>query len=58
MKLLTEQAVRQYQDEGYYAPIPVMSREEANALRAKLESFEAGAGPLAGKLRHEFARAG
>ena len=53
MKLLTEQAVRQYQDEGYYAPIPVMSREEANALRAKLESFEAGAGPLAGKLRQK-----
>jgi non-heme Fe2+,alpha-ketoglutarate-dependent halogenase len=53
MKMLTEAAIRQYQDEGYYAPIPVMPRAEAEALRAQLESFEAGAGVMAGKLRHK-----
>src|ERR1700744_6274007 len=53
MKMLTEAAVRQYQEQGYYAPIRVMPREEADALRGKLETFEAGAGILAGKLRHK-----
>ena len=53
MKMLTEGAVRQYRQDGYYAPIPVMPRAEADALRANLEAFEAGAGLLAGKLRHK-----
>jgi non-haem Fe2+, alpha-ketoglutarate-dependent halogenase len=54
MKMLTEAAVRQYQDQGYYAPIRVMPAEEAGALRRALEDFEAGAGQqLAGKLRHK-----
>jgi non-heme Fe2+,alpha-ketoglutarate-dependent halogenase len=53
MKMLTEAALRQYQEHGYYAPIPVMQRAEADALRAKLESFEAGAGILSGKLRQK-----
>jgi non-heme Fe2+,alpha-ketoglutarate-dependent halogenase len=54
MKMLTEAVIRQYQDDGYYAPIRVMPRAEADALRARLEAFEAGAGAvLAGKLRHK-----
>jgi chlorinating enzyme len=53
MKMLTEAAVRQYQDLGYYAPVAVMSREEAAALRNALETFEAGAGVLAGTLRQK-----
>jgi ectoine hydroxylase-related dioxygenase (phytanoyl-CoA dioxygenase family) len=53
MKMLTEEAVRQYRDQGYYSPVRVMSRGEADALRAKLEDFEADAGILAGKLRHK-----
>ncbi|MEA2741698.1 MAG: hypothetical protein QOG25_69 [Acetobacteraceae bacterium] len=53
MKLLTEQAIRQYHEQGYYAPVPVMPRAEAEALRGKLEAFEANAGILAGKLRHK-----
>jgi hypothetical protein len=53
MKALTEAAVRYYRDQGYYAPVPVMSRADAIALRAKLEAFEADAGILAGKLRHK-----
>lgn len=53
MKMLTEAAVRQYREDGYYAPIRVMPRAEADALRGKLEAFEADAGILAGKLRHK-----
>ncbi|WP_428535637.1 phytanoyl-CoA dioxygenase family protein [Rhodopila sp.] len=53
MKTLTEAAIRQYQEQGYYAPIRIMPRTEADALRAKLEAFEAGAGTLAGPLRHK-----
>jgi non-heme Fe2+,alpha-ketoglutarate-dependent halogenase len=53
MKMLTEAAIRQYREQGYYAPIRVMSRQDAGALRGKLESFEAGAGVMAGKLRHK-----
>jgi hypothetical protein len=53
MKILTEAAIRQYQDEGYYAPIRVMPRQDADALRASLEAFEAGTGPISGKLRQK-----
>ncbi len=53
MKMLTQAALRQYQEQGYYAPIRVMPRPEAEALRGRLEDFEAGAGILAGKLRHK-----
>src|ERR1700709_909165 len=51
--MLSEQAIRQYHDQGYYAPVRAMPREDAEALRAKLEAFEAGAGILGGKLRHK-----
>ena len=53
MKLLTEDAVRQYQDTGFLSPIRVMPTADAATIRTKLESFEAGAGPLAGKLRQK-----
>ena len=53
MKILSEAAVRQYHDLGYYAPVSVMSRQEAGQLRSALETYEAGAGILAGKLRHK-----
>ena len=53
MKSLSENAVRQYRDNGYVAPIRVLSTTEAAEVRAKLEAFEAGAGPLAGKLRQK-----
>ncbi len=52
-KVLSEAAVRQYNEQGYYAPIRVMSTAEALDLRTRLESFEAGAGPLAGRLRQK-----
>lgn len=53
MKMLTEAALRQYREQGYYAPVRVMPGEEAAALRRRLEDFEAGAGILSGKLRHK-----
>jgi hypothetical protein len=53
MKMLSEPAIRQYREQGYYAPIRVLQRAEADDLRARLEAFEAGAGILAGKLRHK-----
>ena len=53
VKMLTEAAIRQYQEQGYFAPIRIMPRTEADALRARLEAFEVGAGILAGPLRHK-----
>lgn len=53
MKALTEAAVRQYQDLGYYSPIPVLDPAEAQTLLDRLEAFEAEAGRLAGKLRQK-----
>lgn len=53
MKTLTEDAVQQYRDTGYLAPIQVLTTAEASEIRAKLEAFEANAGPLSGKLRQK-----
>ena len=51
---LTEDEIAQYREQGYLAPLPVMSEDEALALRAKLETVEAGmGGPLRGDLRHK-----
>lgn len=53
MTSLSDDAVRQYHEEGYYAPIRALSADEAGALRAKLEAHEAEHGRLAGPLRHK-----
>jgi hypothetical protein len=53
MKFLSDTAVRQYRDAGYYAPVRALPTAEANALRARLETFEGSAGPLIGKLRQK-----
>ena len=53
MKTLADAALRQYRESGCYAPVPVLSSAEAARLRDQLESFEATAGILAGKLRHK-----
>lgn len=53
MKMLTEAAVRQYQEQGYFAPVPVLSRQEAQGLRSALEAYESRNGILAGGLRHK-----
>src|SRR6201996_1105203 len=53
MTSLSEAAIRQYREQGYYAPVRVMSRAEADAVRGKLEAFEARDGVMAGALRHK-----
>jgi non-heme Fe2+,alpha-ketoglutarate-dependent halogenase len=53
MKRLSEELVQQYRDTGYLAPIRVLTTAEAAQIRTKLEAFEAGSGPLAGKLRQK-----
>lgn len=52
--MLTPAQIAQYEEDGYLAPIPVMSETEALALRHKLEAIEAAmGGPLRGDLRHK-----
>jgi non-heme Fe2+,alpha-ketoglutarate-dependent halogenase len=53
MKSLSETAVSQYRDMGYYAPVPVLAAAEASALRRRLEAFEASGSPMQGAIRHK-----
>jgi hypothetical protein len=53
MKALTPAAIRQYEEQGFYAPVPALGTREAAALRAHLEAFEATSSDLAGPLRHK-----
>jgi hypothetical protein len=50
---LSEAAAVHYREQGYYAPIPVMSAEEAAGLRRRLEAHEAAQGPLKGSMCHK-----
>jgi non-haem Fe2+, alpha-ketoglutarate-dependent halogenase len=51
---LNQEQLAAYEREGYLAPVRVMSEPEAQALRAELETIEAGTGgPLRGDLRHK-----
>ena len=42
--MLNEAQIKQYQTEGYVVPVPVMSGDEARAIRRQLERFEATQG--------------
>lgn len=54
LRCLSAAATEQYQRDGFYFPIRVLSTEEARAYRRKLEAFEAEhGGPLRGELRHK-----
>jgi non-haem Fe2+, alpha-ketoglutarate-dependent halogenase len=53
MKSLSDAAVQQYRELGYYAPVPVLARAEAGELRRKLETFEASGGAMQGLIRHK-----
>lgn len=54
MKLLTAHQRDQYLNDGYVAPIRVMTTAQAAELRARLEGFErTQGGPLKGALRHK-----
>ena len=51
-RVLTQAAVTQYREEGYYFPVPVLPAAEAAALRARLEAFERRQGhPIQGAQR-------
>ncbi|HEX4781959.1 MAG TPA: phytanoyl-CoA dioxygenase family protein [Usitatibacter sp.] len=53
-KILTQEQVDRYWRDGCVFPIRVISREQAQEVRARLEEFERGAGgPLKGDLRHK-----
>lgn len=43
-KALSETAIAQYHDQGFYSPVDVLGTEEAAACRARLEAFEATQG--------------
>lgn len=52
LKRLTPTQVQHFREEGYVAPVRVMSAEEAGSFRARLEAFERGQGkPLTGNQR-------
>ena len=53
MTSLSAEAVRQFHAEGYYAPLRVLSTEQAAAIRRHLEEYEARSGGLRGPLRHK-----
>lgn len=51
-KLLNENAIAQYNRDGYYFPVRVLDNEQVAANRARLEQFEADQGsPIAGAQR-------
>ena len=51
-KLLNENAIAQYNREGYYFPVKVLDDEQVAANRARLEKFEAAQGsPISGAQR-------
>ena len=43
-KRLTESQVRQYEDEGYVHPVPVLTAAEVRQARGEIEAFEARTG--------------
>jgi ectoine hydroxylase-related dioxygenase (phytanoyl-CoA dioxygenase family) len=53
MKRLPADAVRQYHESGYFAPIRAISTEEAADLRRRLAAHEREYGHLKGQLRHK-----
>ena len=50
---LSPEAVRFYEEHGYYAPIRGLSPQQAAELNAKLEAFEAGQTTVEGVLRNK-----
>jgi hypothetical protein len=52
--ILSPSAIAQYQYDGYYFPLEILSAAEATSYRARLEEHEARAGgPLKGHMRHK-----
>ena len=53
MARLSEAAIEHYREHGYYAPIRVMSADDAARVRGQLEAREAAHGALKGSMRHK-----
>jgi non-heme Fe2+,alpha-ketoglutarate-dependent halogenase len=52
LKCLSKEAVAQFSNEGYFFPVPLLSRAEVSEIRGQLEAFEAEQGqPLEGGQR-------
>ena len=49
-KALSEHQVKQYQDDGYFFPLPVLTAAEAADCRAQLEEFEKQQGGVIGGI--------
>jgi hypothetical protein len=45
-KVLDEQAVARYRNDGFYSPLRIFSEAQAGALRASIEAVEAERGPV------------
>ena len=53
-KVLSEAAVRQYSERGYYFPVRVLTPGEAANYRSKLETYETETGgPLKSEMKHK-----
>ena len=53
-KMLSAEAVARFNRDGFYFPVPVLSKDEAAAYRRHLEDHEAKTGkPLQGNWRHK-----
>jgi non-haem Fe2+, alpha-ketoglutarate-dependent halogenase len=53
-KVLSADAVAQYRRDGFYFPVPALSRSEARGYRDKLEAHERVlGGPIASNMRHK-----
>jgi len=53
-KILSPEAVQQFERDGYYFPVRVMPAAEAREYRRRMETCEAGmGGPLASNMRHK-----
>ena len=51
---LSAEAVAQYRRDGFYFPVPAISRAEARSYRDKLEAYERSTGgPIASAMRHK-----
>jgi len=53
MGRLPAAAIAHYREHGYYAPVRVMSSDDAARVRAQLEAHEAAHGALKGSMRHK-----
>jgi len=54
LKLLDDQAIQQYRNDGYYFPLRVMPEERAADCRGQLEAFEQSQGePIGGVFRNK-----